>query len=409
MRVAVWYSQNAPSTIHTQTRPHEAPPAKLTANIWVGDGFVWSNKEATHLLAVWMDGQLTSKEHYNRCMRKTRPAEARLQTLTKIYGAVPESVSAVQMARIQAVMLYGSTLWWDPKTVDGRCDLQLPLNCQAGLILGAPPTTRQGVLITEAGLTSAPVILHSRHQWFTAWLANMSSNKIKGLHKYPSSAEPIYRVVKIEHEDGGTTEGMHWLSPGEGLVVRTITLDNAVAKWAAQCWAREKVAKIGAGVWMWSSDGSRSENGPVEATAVCKHGNQWISSLSDLGSWLFDFFDAELWVIRLALIVTNDKRETLHRHGVKMVAVFSSSQAALRRTAHLEPGPEQWLARWNNQSWLALCMHAIATEIHWVPGPSGIPGNEDADRQSTSAREAKRSTTIEWPYTSASNRARQIS
>jgi hypothetical protein len=59
-----------------------------------------------------------------------------------------------------------------------------------------------------------------------------------------------------------------------------------------------------------------------------------------------EVFDAELWAIRLALEATIEKRETLQRHGVKTVAVFSDSQAAIRRTAHLEPVPGQRLARW---------------------------------------------------------------
>ncbi|MDT7660414.1 MAG: hypothetical protein QOF38_5129, partial [Pseudonocardiales bacterium] len=51
-----------------------------------------------------------------------------------------------------------------------------------------------------------------------------------------------------------------------------------------------------------------------------------------------EVFDAELWAIRLALDVAMEKRDTLQQHGVKLVAVFSNSQAAIRRTAHLEPG-----------------------------------------------------------------------
>jgi len=65
----------------------------------------------------------------------------------------------------------------------------------------------------------------------------------------------------------------------------------------------------------------------------------------NLGTGRVEVFDAELWTIGLALNETIKKRETLQRHGVKTVAVFSDSQAAIRRTAHLEPGPAQRVVR----------------------------------------------------------------
>jgi len=198
--------------------------------------------------------------------------------------------------------------------------------------------------------------------------------------------------------------------PGEESVVRTAILDDTTAaKSAAQRWGREKEAKIGAGVWMWWTDGSRSDDGRVGAAAVCKHGNQWRSCRSFLRTGRMEVFDAELWAIGLTLHVAIEMRETLQKHGVKIVAVFSDSQAAIRRTAHLEPGPGQRLVRRINRRTRNLLTHGIATEIHWVPGHSSIPGNEEADCQVNLARDASGSTVIEWLYTSASNRARRIS
>jgi ribonuclease HI len=122
-----------------------------------------------------------------------------------------------------------------------------------------------------------------------------------------------------------------------------------------------------------------------------------------------EVFDAELGAIGLALDVAIEKRQTLQKHGVKTVAVFSDSQGAIRRAPHLVPGPGQRLARRINTRVRSLLFHGIATEIHWDPGHSGIPGNEDADRQANMARNPSGSTVIERPYMSASNRARRIS
>jgi len=176
----------------------------------------------------------------------------------------------------------------------------------------------------ESGLTPAPVILDSRQQQFTARLAHACSSKLNEPHHNPSSSAPICKLIREEHEHGRTTEGTDWLPPGEKSVVRTTILDYTTAdRSAAQHLAREKEAKVGAAVWMWWTDGSRSEDGRVEATAVCKHGNRWRSRRSFLGTGRVEVFDTELRAIGLALDMAIEKREKLQEHGVKTVAVFS--------------------------------------------------------------------------------------
>jgi ribonuclease HI len=161
---------------------------------------------------------------------------------------------------------------------------------------------------------------------------------------------------------------------------------------------------------MWWTDGSRSDDGRVGAAAVCKHGDGWKAFGSHLGTGRVEVYDAELWAIGLALRESVKKRDMLQAHGVKRVAIFSDSQQAIRRTEHLEPGPGQPLARWINQSARTLRKDGIETEIRWVPGHTGIPGNKEADRQPNLAREGRKAgTVLEHIYTSAANRTRRIS
>jgi hypothetical protein len=118
------------------------------------------------------------------------------------------------------------------------------------------------------------------------------------MHKDPSAGAPICRVVEKEYAHGCTTNGMSWMAPGEEPVVKTIILnDDTQAKRAAQRWAREKEPKVGAEVWMYWTDVSRSDHGKVGATAVFKHGNEWTTLCSYLDSGRMEVFGAELWAI----------------------------------------------------------------------------------------------------------------
>jgi len=345
-------------------------------------------------------------------MKKARAAEAQLRVLTKMHRIIPERVRAVQIACVQAIALYGSELWWDPREIGRREDIKLPLNRQAISTLGALPTTPMGALMRESGLTPVAVVLDARQQRFTARLASpCEGSKPQAVHDHPTSGAPICRVITKEHERGREAETISWPSPEEEPAGKTVILSkDTAAKREAIRWAREREAKVGAGIWMWWTDGSRSDDGRVGAAAVWKHGDRWEAFRSHLGTGQMKVHDAELWAIGLAVQESVRNRDTLRTHGVMKVAVFSDSHAAIRRTEHLEPGPGQPLARWINQSARTFREVGIETEIHWVPGHTGIAGNEEADRQANPAREGHRTGTVrERVYTSAANRTRRIS
>jgi hypothetical protein len=142
---------------------------------------------------------------------------------------------------------------------------------------------------------------------------------------------------------------------------------------------------------------------------VCLNGDSWTVFRSYLGTGRMEVFDAQLWAIGVVLRKSVARAEALRAHRVTTVAVFSDSQAAIRRMAHLDPGPGQQLARAINEHARALRAHGVETAIHRVPGHSGIPGNEEADCQANKAREDRGYTVRERIYTSAANRARRIS
>jgi hypothetical protein len=174
----------------------------LTAKIKVENTVLGFNQEVTLWLGVWMDAHLKFKELHNRWLKKARAADARLCTLTRMHGIVAIQITAVQIAWVQAVALYGSKLRWDPKGIGRREDLQLLFNRQARSTLGVLPMTPLGAPMRKSGLTPAPVALDSRQEQFTARLATVcEGSKLTEMHDHPMSDVQICRITKDTTKD----------------------------------------------------------------------------------------------------------------------------------------------------------------------------------------------------------------
>jgi hypothetical protein len=145
-------------------------------------------------------------------------------------------------------------------------------------------------------------------------------------------------------------------------------------------WEREREAKVGAGVWMWWTDWSRSDNGRVEAATLCQHGDIWKAFRCHVGTGRMEVYDAERWAIGLALRESVKMRKTLSTHKVMKGGIISDWQVAIRRREHLEARPAQAVARWINRSASTLRAASIEIVIHCILGHIGTTGKEEADR-----------------------------
>jgi len=341
-----------------------------TQGIQVAGRTIQFNKQATRWLRVWLDSQLTLKEHHEVRLKKARNAQNRLRRLAGQVGLSSENCRRVQTACVQAAALFGAELWWKGDNVHGmggrRDAVQRLVNQEAQLTTGAFRTTNQGALSLESGIKPAATQLDNRLRRFALRLASLPRGD-QARRLVEASGSSIEQRLQSALGCWNGREETVLLEVASPLEASTTIEEEAAAAREANRLNRPGLTNF--------TDGSRPENGATGYAVTWKKGNSWKGHKTHMG-WGQEAFDAECAALARALQVAATRK-----HTIGSVTVFTDAQAAIWRLSSDEPGPGQKYAlearthiasfRWKEPN--------VRIDIRWCPSHQGIEGNEVAD------------------------------
>ena len=368
------------------------------AKIKVGDEKISFNKEATRWLGIWLDSQLKFTSHINERVKRARTAEILIKGLTKTHGLVPGLVRRIQLSVVQSTALYGAELWWKGQK-NHEQTIQQMLSRQARSITGMYLSTPIHPLLCEAGLTPASIILDTRQRLYGYRLLSLPdkhpTKKILPIslrtgdgtlqpEELPESnlmwtqnARPtlygqwLAWQITVDHsiDPADGVEPVEIIKPSTNFVGKVI-IDNKTQ-------ALKEGRKNHAGLTMWT-DGSKLSNGRCGAAVCWKDikSNQWRQKSVFLGKNK-ETLDVELWAISEALDTA--MREILTVDNT-LITIFCDSQKALTTIRQPPSQKENRFLRgqiYYKAKKLKTNGHMVV--CRWIPGHTGLIGNEKAD------------------------------
>jgi len=360
---------------------------ETSAKVKVGDKEIPFNKEATRWLGVWLDSQLTLKEHHATRLKSGRNATTRLRRLTGKMGLSPMNCRRIMTACVQSVTMFGAELWWKGGNVRGTTgcveELQLLVNQQARATMGAFRTTNLGALSMESGLRPVSNQLENRQQRFGAWLLSLPQG---------SAAQDIVRVQMTIGKRLSTALERRWLATEETVLLEDPESFNGELIQEEREEAKKETEKERPGLVMFT-DGSRLESEAAGYAVAWKNGQTCEGIKTQMG-YNQEAYDTEYAALARALETVTKRVPTLNH-----VTIFTDTQAAIKRMSSDELGPGQKYALEVRQHIAELQRKApgITIEIRWCLAHKRVEGNEQADKWAKLAAEEPDTLGVEWP------------
>ena len=393
-----WAGRNGVAFDHGKTEAalFQRKKKKIAAaTVTVGANAIPFNKAAARWLGVWLDSQLTPRDHHATRLSEGRKAITRLRRLTGQMGLSPANCRKVMTACVQSVAMFGSELWWKGDHVRGTMGqadkLQLLVNQEARATTGCFRTTNLGALSIESDLRAATGQLDNRQRRFGLRLLSLpQGDQAREVVGAPTG---IGRRLTNALAYGGQTENTVLLQEQETLDAELLREEEAEA--------RAEAEGIRPGLAMFT-DGSRPDDGATGYSVVWKRGLSWVGAKVHMGNNQ-EAYVAECAALAHALELAAQRISTPER-----VTIFSDAQAAIRRMASDEPGPGQQYALQARKHIATLCRarKGIVIEIRWCPARKGVVGNEKADEWAKIAAGEPNTRGVEWLSSSGRTKVR---